>query len=56
MCGPKFDIGIWSSITQHNLAPMVQFLLDGVLGVKPMFIWGVEKCFEIGIAHPLNPN
>ncbi len=56
ICGSRFDIAIWSSTTQHNLASIVQFLLDGVLGVKPMFIWGVEKCFESSIAHPLNPN
>jgi len=39
-----------------NLLPMVDFLLQGKLGVKPLFIWGVEKCLETSICHPLRPE
>jgi hypothetical protein len=44
MCDSRFDNGIWFSTTQPNLTPMVQILLDEVLGVKPMF-YGVQKMF-----------
>jgi hypothetical protein len=27
LCNSMFNIAIWSSLTQHNLQPMVQFLL-----------------------------
>lgn len=44
MCGSRFDNGIWSSTTQPNFTPMVQILLDKLLGVKPMF-YGVQIFF-----------
>jgi hypothetical protein len=38
----KFDIGIWSSTTHCNLFPMVDFLLQGRLGVNHYLCW-VQK-------------
>ncbi len=55
-CVSIFEIGIWSSTTQPNLIPIVDLLLGEGSKIKPMFIWGVEKCEQIPISHPLNPR
>jgi hypothetical protein len=34
---------------------MVELLLKG-LDIKPVFVWGNEKCEQTCIHHPLNPN
>jgi hypothetical protein len=34
---------------------MVELLLKG-LDIKPIFVWGNEKCEQTHIRHPLNPN
>jgi hypothetical protein len=34
---------------------MVELLLKG-LDIKPIFVWGNEKCEQTHICHPLNPN
>ncbi len=54
LCNSKFDIGIWSLTTHYNLLPIIDFLLQGRLGVKPLFVWGAKKCLETSICHPLH--
>jgi hypothetical protein len=44
LCFSKFEIGIWLLITQPNLIPMFDFLLQDNLGLKPLLIWGNDKC------------
>lgn len=56
LCNSMFDNAIWSSLTQHNLQPMVQFLLGLQSGLNPLFVWGVENCLETNIPHSLNPH
>jgi hypothetical protein len=34
---------------------MVELLLKW-LNIKPVFVWGNEKCEQTHICHPLNPN
>ncbi len=52
----SLTIGIWSSTILSNLKPMVDLLLGGLLKLKPMFIWGVEKCLDTCIPHPSNKD
>jgi hypothetical protein len=33
---------------------MVEYLFRIVEGLKPMFLWGDEKCEHTHICHPLN--
>jgi hypothetical protein len=35
---------------------MGNFLLQNNLGLKPLFIWGNDKCDVTRSKHPLNPN
>ncbi len=35
---------------------MVEFLLGGQSRLKPLFVWGVDKCLDTRIAHPQNPQ
>jgi hypothetical protein len=35
---------------------MVEYLFRKVEGLKPMFLWGDEKCEHTHIHHPLNVN
>jgi hypothetical protein len=51
LCNNKFDIGIWSSTTLPNLKPMVDLLLRGLLVLKHVFVWGVEKCLDTSISQ-----
>ncbi len=55
LCSNHFDIIILSSTTFANLRPMVDFLLKGESGLKPLFLWNVDKCLDIHLANPLNP-
>jgi hypothetical protein len=38
------------------LIPIIDLSLREGSKIKPMFIWGVEKCEQIPISHPLNPK
>jgi hypothetical protein len=42
----------------HNLTLYLWliFLLQDNLGLKPLFIWGNDKCDVTRSKHPLNPN
>jgi hypothetical protein len=42
MCNNKFDIGIWSSTILHNLKPMFDLLLRGLLGLN-LSLYGVLR-------------
>jgi hypothetical protein len=55
-CVSIFDIGIWSSMTQPNLIPIVDLLLGEGSKIKLIFIWGVKKCKQIPVSHSLNPR
>ncbi len=40
-----------------NLSPIVELLLGGKgCGIKHFILWGVKKCEQTKIHHPLNPK
>jgi hypothetical protein len=47
LCFSGFNIGIWSSTTKPNLILMVDLLLGERSKIKPIFVWGNEKCDQI---------
>jgi hypothetical protein len=54
LCASRFDIGIWLSMTQTNLIHMVELLLGEGVEIRPVFVWGGEKCESTCVCHPLN--
>jgi hypothetical protein len=44
LCFSRFDVGIWSSITQPNFKPMVNFLFGKRSWLRLTFVQGNEKC------------
>jgi hypothetical protein len=44
------------SNTQPNHIHLVDFLLQDSSSLKPLFIWGNDKCDVTRSKHPLNPN